>query len=63
MICTIGKILRCRCLKWAHMIQFSAYNTSYGRKKGGNQSVNVTTLALGSLPKQRLGKVRIKSAT
>ncbi len=31
---TIGKILRLRCLKWAHMIHLSTYNTSYGQKKG-----------------------------
>jgi hypothetical protein len=27
---TIGKLLRHRCLKWAHMIHLSIYNTSYG---------------------------------
>jgi hypothetical protein len=31
---TIGKLLRHICLKWAHMIYLSPYNTSYGRKKG-----------------------------
>jgi len=27
---TIEKLLRCKCLKWAHMIHLNAYNTSYG---------------------------------
>jgi hypothetical protein len=30
---TIEKILRCRCLKWAHMIHLNTYNTIYGWKK------------------------------
>jgi len=31
---TIGKFLKCRCLKLGHMIHLSTYNISYGRKKG-----------------------------
>jgi len=31
---TIENFLRCRCLKWAHMIHLNTYNTSYGQKKG-----------------------------
>jgi hypothetical protein len=31
---TIGKLLKFRCLKWACMINFSIYNTSYGQNKG-----------------------------
>ncbi len=30
---TIRKLLICSCLKWAHMIHLSTYNTSYGQKK------------------------------
>jgi hypothetical protein len=30
----IGKLLKCRCLKWARMIHLNIYNTSYGRNKG-----------------------------
>jgi hypothetical protein len=30
---TIIKLLRLKCLKWAHMIHLSTYNTSYGWKK------------------------------
>jgi len=30
----IGKLLNCRCLKWARMIRLDIYNTSYGKKKG-----------------------------
>jgi hypothetical protein len=30
----IGKILKCRCLKWAHMTHLDICNTSYGKKKG-----------------------------
>jgi hypothetical protein len=30
----IGKLLNCRCLKWAHMTHLDIWNTSYGQKKG-----------------------------
>jgi hypothetical protein len=30
----IGKILKSRCLKWAHMTHLDICNTSYGKKKG-----------------------------
>jgi hypothetical protein len=30
----IGKILKCRCLKWACMTHLDIYNTSHGKKKG-----------------------------
>jgi hypothetical protein len=30
----IGKILKCKCLKWARMTHLDIYNTSYGQKKG-----------------------------
>ncbi len=30
---TIGKVLKCRCPKWTHMIHSDICNTSYGRKK------------------------------
>jgi hypothetical protein len=30
----IGKILKCRCLKWAHIAHLDIWNTSYGQKKG-----------------------------
>jgi hypothetical protein len=30
----IGKILNCRCPKWACMTHLNIYNTSYGQKKG-----------------------------
>ncbi len=33
-IYTIGKILKCQCLKWAHMTHLDIWNTSYGQKKG-----------------------------
>jgi hypothetical protein len=31
---TIGKLLKCRCLKWARMTHLDIWNTSYGQKKG-----------------------------
>jgi hypothetical protein len=31
---TIGKILKCRCLKWVHITHLDIWNTSYGPKKG-----------------------------
>jgi hypothetical protein len=30
----IGKILKCRCLKWAHMAHLDIWNISYRQKKG-----------------------------
>jgi hypothetical protein len=30
----IGKLLKLRCLKWAHMTHLDIWNTSYGQKKG-----------------------------
>ncbi len=30
----IGKILKCRCLKWACIVHLDIWNTSYGQKKG-----------------------------
>jgi hypothetical protein len=30
----IGKLLKRRCLKWAHMTHLNILNTSYGQKKG-----------------------------
>ncbi len=30
----IGKLLKCRCLKWARMTHSDIYNTSYGKNKG-----------------------------
>jgi hypothetical protein len=32
--CTIGKLLKLKCLKWARMTHLSTSNTSYGQKKG-----------------------------
>jgi hypothetical protein len=31
---TIGKLLKCRCPKWARMTHLNICNTSYGQKKG-----------------------------
>jgi len=31
---TIEKLLKYRCLKWAHMTHLDIWNTSYGQKKG-----------------------------
>jgi len=30
----IGKILKLKCLKWAHIVHLDIWNTSYGQKKG-----------------------------
>jgi hypothetical protein len=30
----IGKLLKCKCLKWARMVHLDIWNTSYGQKKG-----------------------------
>jgi hypothetical protein len=29
----IGNLLKCRCLKWAHIAHLDIYNTSYGQRK------------------------------
>jgi hypothetical protein len=33
-ICINGKLLKRRCLKWAHIANLDIWNTSYGQKKG-----------------------------
>jgi len=33
-LCIIGKLLECRCLKWARIAHLDFSNTSYGQKKG-----------------------------
>jgi len=33
-LCIIGKLVKCRCRKWAHMGHLNISSTSYGKKKG-----------------------------
>jgi hypothetical protein len=38
----IEKLSKCRCRKWACMSHLDIYSTSYGKRKGENQSGNLT---------------------
>jgi hypothetical protein len=38
----IEKLLKFGCLKWGHMTHLDIYNTSYGKKKAGNQTSSLT---------------------
>jgi hypothetical protein len=37
----IGKLLKCRCLKWARIIHLDICNKSYGKKKGWESKLAV----------------------
>jgi hypothetical protein len=49
---TIGKLLKCRCLKWARMTHLDIWNTSYGQKKGreSNWQFDSQSLKVGNRP-------------
>jgi hypothetical protein len=49
---TIGKLLKCRCLKWAYMTHLHIWNTSYGQKKGweSNRQFDSRPLKVGNHP-------------
>ncbi len=38
----IRKLSKCKCRKWAPMSHLDIYNTSYGKKKVGSQTGNLT---------------------
>jgi hypothetical protein len=38
----IGKLLERRCLKWARIVHLDIWNISYGQKKAGSQTANLT---------------------
>jgi hypothetical protein len=48
----IGKLLKCRCLKWARMAHLDIWNTSYGQKKGreSNWQFDSRPLKVGNRP-------------
>jgi hypothetical protein len=48
----IGKILKCRCRKWARMSHLDIYSTSYGKKKGweSNQQFDSQPLKVRNRP-------------
>jgi hypothetical protein len=48
----IGKLLKCRCLKWACMAHLDIWNTSYGQKKGweSNWQFDSWPLKVGNRP-------------
>ncbi len=48
----IGKILKCKCLKWARIAHLDIYNTSYGQKKGrkSNWQFDSRPLKVGNRP-------------
>jgi hypothetical protein len=39
----IGKLLKCKCLKWACMTHLDICNTSYGKRKAGSQTGKLPT--------------------
>jgi hypothetical protein len=49
---TIGKLLKCRCLKWARIAHLDIWNTSYSQKKGqeSNWQFNSRPLKFGNRP-------------
>jgi hypothetical protein len=49
---TIGKLLKLKCLKWAHMTHLDIWNTSYGQKKGrkSNWQFDSRRLKVGNPP-------------
>jgi hypothetical protein len=49
---TIGKLLNCRCLKWARITHLDIQNTSYGQKKGreSNWQFDYWPLKVGNHP-------------
>jgi len=48
----IGKLLKCKCLKWARMTHLDTQNTSYGQKKGrkSNWQFDSRPLKVGNRP-------------
>jgi hypothetical protein len=48
----IGKLLKCRCLKWSHMVHLDIWNTSYGQKKSreSNWQFDSWPLNVGNRP-------------
>jgi hypothetical protein len=48
----IGKLLKCRCLKWARIAHFNICSTSYGQKKGreSNWQFDSQPLKVGNPP-------------
>jgi hypothetical protein len=48
----IGKLLKFKCLKWAHIAHLDIYNTSYGQKKGreSNWQFDSWPLKVGNRP-------------
>jgi len=49
---TIGKLLKCKCLKWACMTHLDIWNKSYGQKKGqeSNWQFDFQTLKVWNRP-------------
>jgi hypothetical protein len=49
---TFGKVLKCRCPKWAHMNHLDICSTSYGQKKGweSNWQFDSRLLKVGNRP-------------
>jgi len=48
----IGKLLKLKCLKWAHMTHLDIWNTNYGLKKGreSNWQFDSRSLKVGNQP-------------
>jgi hypothetical protein len=46
----IGKLLKCRCLKWARITHLDIWNTSYGQKEGRESQFDSRPLKVGNRP-------------
>ncbi len=55
----IGKLLECRCLKWARMTHLDTWNTSYGQKKGQKSNHTIWLLTTKSQESPRFPFVQV----
>jgi hypothetical protein len=57
---TIGKLLDCKCLKWARIAHLDIWNISYGQKKGreSNYQFDSRPLKIGNRPDLLVGRGR-----
>ncbi len=59
----IGKLLKCRCRKWPHMIHLNIYSTSYGKKKGRESNCQFNSWPLKSRESTRPRCVQVECDT
>jgi hypothetical protein len=59
----IGKLLKCRCLKWACMTRLDIWNISYGKKKGRESNWQFDSWPQKGRESTRLPCVKMKCDT